>query len=142
MCTKCGGSLDVSQPYGPPWLVRGIAFTIPFFFLPLNIPTKRYVHTIQLLSILLCDPNIPVNKTSPLDPLLSHFNPSSSLTFLSTNLLQGQPQVLQNIHEAVHLIGRCKVKHPVSTSLMHFPAGKHLHEQKTSGSINYSVTSF
>jgi hypothetical protein len=25
---------------------------------------------------------------------------------------------------------------------MHFPAGKHLHEQKTSGSINYSVTSF
>jgi hypothetical protein len=77
-----------------------------------------------------------VNKTSPLDSMLSQFNPSSCVTFLSTtNLLQGQPQMLQNIHEAAHLVSRCKVEHPISTALMHFPAGKLLHEQKTSGLI-------
>jgi hypothetical protein len=71
-----------------------------------------------------------VKKTSPLDTMLSQFNPSSCVTFLSTNLLQGHPQVLQNIHEAVHLVSRCKVKHPVSTALVHFPAGKLLQKQK------------
>jgi hypothetical protein len=64
-----------------------------------------------------------------------------SWTHLCTNLLWGQPQVLQYTQEAAHLVRRRKVKYPVATALVHFPAGKLLHEQKTSGLITRRPTS-
>jgi hypothetical protein len=46
-------------------------------------------------------------------------------------LLNGEPQPLQNIHEAVQLVSRCKEQHPVATALMHLSASKLLYKQNS-----------